>query len=335
MTASTTIDARPPFATRAIATLSVLTFALHIFVDWLSPYGFQRDEFLYMAMGRHLQLWRMDFPPFIAILSQVQRFLLGDSIVAIRFAPAVAAGLLVLMAALISREMGGGRVSQLFAAIAVATSPVFIRTGVLFQPVVFDELWWTLALYALARLGAESTRDDMLSTRPRWWIALGIACGIGLLTKFSLLFFGAALVLALIVAPQRRVMLSRWPWIAAAIAIVLGSPSIVGQLRLGFPVVGQMRTLESSQLMHVSFKSFILGPTEHVRVVLRELQLKPLIGARRGREPGSRHEPRGVLPGENRKLERQCRNGISYEQDDDRDAKRRLPCARPRVAPAL
>jgi len=259
MTASTTIDARPPFATRAIATLSVLTFALHIFVDWLSPYGFQRDEFLYMAMGRHLQLWRMDFPPFIAILSQVQRFLLGDSIVAIRFAPAVAAGLLVLMAALISREMGGGRVSQLFAAIAVATSPVFIRTGVLFQPVVFDELWWTLALYALARLGAESTRDDMLSTRPRWWIALGIACGIGLLTKFSLLFFGAALVLALIVAPQRRVMLSRWPWIAAAIAIVLGSPSIVGQLRLGFPVVGQMRTLESSQLMHVSFKSFILG----------------------------------------------------------------------------
>lgn len=259
MTPSSRTYCRPPFASRSIAALSGATVALHLVVDWLSPYGFQRDEFLYMAMGRHLQLWRMDFPPFIAILSQVQRFLLGDSIVAIRFAPAVAAGLLVMAAALIAREMGGGKVAQLFASIAVATSPVFIRTGVLFQPVVFDQLWWTLALYALARLGAESTRDDMLSTRPRWWIALGIACGLGLLTKFSLLFFGAALVVALIIAPQRRVMLTRWPWIAAAIAVVIGSPSVVGQLRLGFPVVGQMRTLESSQLMHVSFKSFILG----------------------------------------------------------------------------
>lgn len=259
MTASTTINARPPFATRAVAALSSITFVLHLVVNLLSPYGFQRDEFLYMAMGRHLQLWRMDFPPFIALLSQGQRFLLGDSIAAIRFSPAVAAGLLVFMAALIAREMGGGKISQLFAAIAVATSPVFIRTGVLFQPVVFDELWWTLALFALARLGAEAPDDDALSTRPRWWIVLGVACGLGLLTKFSLLFFGAALFVALVIAPQRRVMLTRWPWIAAAIAIVLGSPSIVGQLRLGFPVVGQMRTLESSQLMHVSFKSFILG----------------------------------------------------------------------------
>ncbi|HXT48856.1 MAG TPA: hypothetical protein VN717_09450, partial [Gemmatimonadaceae bacterium] len=97
MTASTTIDARPPFATRAIAALSAITFVLHLVVNLLSPYGFQRDEFLYMAMGRHLQLWRMDFPPFIAILSEVQRFLIGDSMVAIRFASAVAAGLLVLM----------------------------------------------------------------------------------------------------------------------------------------------------------------------------------------------------------------------------------------------
>ncbi|HEY7860305.1 MAG TPA: glycosyltransferase family 39 protein [Gemmatimonadaceae bacterium] len=256
---NSTINARQPLATGAIAILSALTFALHLVVNWFSPYGFQRDEFLYMAMGRHLQLWRMDFPPFIAILSQAQRFVLGDSIVAIRFAPAIAAGLLVMLAALIAREMGGGKFSQLLTAIAVVTSPVFIRTGVLFQPVVFDQLWWTLALYTLARLGAEAPDDGVLSARPRWWIALGVACGLGLLTKFSLLFFGAALFVALIVAPQRRVMLTKWPWVAAAIAVVIGSPSVVGQLRLSFPVVGQMQTLESSQLMHVSFTSFILG----------------------------------------------------------------------------
>jgi len=259
MTVPSAVRARPPLASRSIAALSGIVVLLHLAVDWLSPYGFQRDEFLYMAMGRHLQLWRMDFPPFIAMLSQVQRFIFGDSMVAIRLSSALAAGVLVLLAALIARELGGGRVAQLFAALAVATSPVFIRTGVLFQPVVFDEMWWTVALFALAKIGAESPSDDWRVTSPAWWIVLGAACGLGLLTKFSLLFFGAALVAALILAPQRRVLLTRWPWIAALIALVLGSPSVVGQLRLGFPVVGQMHTLQSSQLAHVSFLSFFGG----------------------------------------------------------------------------
>ena len=232
---------------------------LHVLVDRFSPYGFQRDEFLYMAMGRHLRLWRMDFPPFIAILSQVERALLGDSIVAIRFASSITDGLLVLLAALIARELGGRTFAQVLAAIAVAFSPLFLRAGVLFQPVVFDQLWWTLALYALVRLGANAPSDDTLDTAPRWWIVLGVACGMGLLTKFSLLFFGAALVSAIIVAPQRRVILTPWPWVAAVIAFVIGSPSIAGQLALGYPVIDQMKALQGSQLQHVSVWSFVTG----------------------------------------------------------------------------
>jgi hypothetical protein len=256
-TTSTTI--RQPLAARPIAALSAIVFALHVIVNRLSPYGFQRDEFLYMAMGRHLQLWRMDFPPFIAIISQLERFVLGDSTVAIRFLPSVAAGLIVMMAALIARELGGGKFAQAFAAVAVATSPLFLRAGDLLQPVVFDQLWWTLALYALARLGSGARRDDTLATTPRWWIVLGVACGVGLLTKFSLLFFGAALVAALIVAPQRKVLLTPWPWAAALIAFAIGSPSIVGQLALGYPIIDQMKTLQGSQLAHVSFWSFMGG----------------------------------------------------------------------------
>ncbi|HEV7704432.1 MAG TPA: glycosyltransferase family 39 protein, partial [Gemmatimonadaceae bacterium] len=254
---------RPPLASFSVAALSVFAFALHVCVDWLSPYGLQRDEFLYMAMGRHLQLWRMDFPPFIAILSQVERFMLGDSIVAIRFSSSIAAGLIVLFAALIARELGGGKFAQILAAVAVAASPLFLRAGVLFQPVVFDQLWWTLALYALVRLGASATREDMLDTAPRWWLVLGVVCGVGLLTKFSLLFFGAALVVAILIAPQRRSILTPWPWLAAIIAFTIGSPSIIGQIALGYPVVDQMKTLQGSQLAHVSVWSFVTGQFFH------------------------------------------------------------------------
>lgn len=256
---SDAIATRPPLASRAIAALSLFTVALHVFVNRMSPYGFQRDEFLYMAMGRHLRLWRMDFPPFIAMLSQVERLVLGDSIVAIRFAPSLATGLIVLMAALIARELGGGKFAQILAAVAVVASPLFLRAGDLFQPVIFDQLWWTLALYALVRLGASAPRDDTLATAPRWWIVLGVVCGVGLLTKFSLLFFGVALVGAIVVAPQRRVILTPWPWLSAIIAFAIGSPSFVGQLLLGYPVVAQMKTLQGSQLAHVSVWSFVGG----------------------------------------------------------------------------
>src|SRR3569623_325743 len=180
-----------------------------------------------------------------------------------RSRPALAAralvALRVLLAGLIARELGRGTVAQLRAASAVVASPRFLRTGDLFQPVVFDQLWWTLALYALVKLGTSAPSDDALSTAPRGWIVLGRACGLGLLTKFSLLFFGAALVAAILISPQRRVILTPWPWLAAVIAFVIGSPSIVGQVVLGYPVVAQMKTLQHSQLEHVSAWSFVAG----------------------------------------------------------------------------
>jgi len=58
----------------------------------------------------------------------------------------------------------------------VVTSPLFLRTGDLFQPLILDQLWWTLALYALVKLGATAQSDGTLSTAPRWWIVLGVAC---------------------------------------------------------------------------------------------------------------------------------------------------------------
>ena len=157
---------RQPLASRAVATLSFVTVALHLIVNRLSPYGFQRDEFLYMAMGRHLRLWRMDFPPFIAIVSQVERLLLGDSIVAIRFLPAVTAGLLVMLSALIARELGGGKFAQIFAAVAVVASPVFLRAADLFQPVICDQPWWRRSLFALGPLCPRAPRAALPHVPP-------------------------------------------------------------------------------------------------------------------------------------------------------------------------
>ena len=236
---------------RLLVGLAALSIGLHLVTVAITPYGIHRDEFLYMAMGEHLRLWRMDFPPGIAIVSRVMRGLLGDSLLTIRVVPAIAGAALVFLAGSIARELGGGRAAQLLAALAILLNPLFVRAAALFQPVVFDQLAWTVALYALVRLG----RED----RPRWWLLLGAAGGIGLLFKFSIGFIGVGVLAALLLTPLRRSLRGRWPYAALGVALLLGAPSIVGQLRLGFPVVGQLGDLQQTQLERVGPAEFLTG----------------------------------------------------------------------------
>ena len=242
-------DHRPPVAVVLIAGLAACKLAVHLATNALGPYEFHRDEFLYMAMGEHLRLFGMDFPPAIAILSELTRGVLGDSLVALRLGPAVLGTVLLVMAALAARELGGGRFAQGLAAVAVFANLMFLRTANLFQPVVLDQLWWTAALFTLIVL---CRTDD-----PRWWIGYGVACGLGLLSKFSILIFGVATLLALLVTPARRWLKTPWPWLAAGIAFAIGSPSVVGQIRLGFPVLDQMSALRGAQLSRVSPIAFL------------------------------------------------------------------------------
>ncbi len=243
------VPERPELALAIVGTLVAVKLLLHFFTNAFGPYEIHRDAFLYMAMGEHLRLFSMDFPPGIAILSEVTRGLLGDSIFALRLPIALFSSALVAVAALTARELGGGRFAQGTAALAALANILFLRSGTLFQPVALDQLWWTLALFALVKL---ARGDDT-----RWWLVFGIACGLGLLSKFSMLIFGFAAFLALLVTPARRTFLTRWPWIAAAIALLLGSPSFIGQFRLGWPLFDQMGDLRGAQLARVTPLEFI------------------------------------------------------------------------------
>ncbi len=234
-----------------VAALAAFKLGLHLTVNAVTPYGFHRDELLYLAMGRHLRLWAMDFPPAIALVAEAVRATAGDSLFAIRTVPALAGTLLLLLAALIARELGGGRWAQALSPLGVLASPLFLRSASLFQPVVLDQLAWTVALYALVRLCREPV--------PRWWMLLGAALGTGLLAKFSAAFIGLAVFLAILVTPRRAWLRTPWPWLAALLALGIGSPSLAGQVRLDFPVLGQMADLRSSQLERVTPLGFLLA----------------------------------------------------------------------------
>jgi 4-amino-4-deoxy-L-arabinose transferase-like glycosyltransferase len=44
-----------------------------------------------------------------------------------------------------------------------------------------DDLWWVLAAYGVIRL----LRTD----NPRWWLMIGAALGLGMMTKYTMIFF--------------------------------------------------------------------------------------------------------------------------------------------------
>ena len=244
--------------------LLLLKLVLVLGANTLTPYGFHRDELLYLAMGRHLDLWRMDFPPGIALAAEASRAAFGDWLPGIRFIPAVLGALLVALAAVMARELGGGPFAQGTAALCVVANPLFLRSSVLFQPVVLDQTAWALGTYALLLLGK---REE-----PRYWLLLGCSLGIGLLSKFSIGVLAAGAAVAVLLTPLRRWLLTPWPWLAAGMALLIGSPTIVGQFRLGWPLLDQMNDLRQEQLFRVTPLDFatsqlLLGPTTLVAMI--------------------------------------------------------------------
>ena len=205
--------------------LAIGVLVMHILTNIVTPYGFHRDELLYLAMGEHLRLWRMDFPPFIAIVARASHELFGESLPGIRLAPAFAHAGLVYAAAFAAALFGGRRSAQTLAGLGIALCPFFLRPGAMLQPVVFDELWWTLALLALTL----RIRDD----DPKHWAGIGLFLGLAALTKFSVAFLAGGFVVAALFTHLRRDLTTKWPWMALIIATVIGHLSITGQIQLG------------------------------------------------------------------------------------------------------
>jgi 4-amino-4-deoxy-L-arabinose transferase-like glycosyltransferase len=242
---------KPAFAAGPVLLLAAIKLGLHLIVNERTPYGIHRDELLYLAMGRHLHLWRMDFPPAIAMVAEVSRALLGESLVGLRFFPALFGAAILVVAGATARELGGGKIAQVLAGFCVLTSPLFLRAANLLQPVVMDQLIWAALLYTLVRL--------CRGHGPGEWLLLGLLVGLGLLTKLTIVFIAIGVAAAVLLSPLREGRYSAWPWMALAIALVIGAPSIVGQIRLGFPILGQMADLRQSQLERMTPGAFLLG----------------------------------------------------------------------------
>ena len=77
------------------ACFAISACLLHILFD--GRYGYFRDELYYAACGQHLAWGYVDQAPLIAVVARFSRALFGDSLHALRFFPALAAGVMILL----------------------------------------------------------------------------------------------------------------------------------------------------------------------------------------------------------------------------------------------
>lgn len=192
-------------------------------------YGYFRDELYYVAASERLALGYVDFPPFVALVAAATRATLGDSPVALHFFPALAGAGVVVLAGLMARELGGGWFAQGLAALAVLVAPNFLVFGTWLSMDAFDQLFQVSAAYVLLVI---LKRD-----RPRLWLLFGLFAGLGLLTKVTMLFFGFAVLVALLVTPARRHLGTPWPWLGGAVTLAFLVPYLLWNAANGWPTL--------------------------------------------------------------------------------------------------
>jgi 4-amino-4-deoxy-L-arabinose transferase-like glycosyltransferase len=105
------------------------------------------------------------------------------------------------------------------AAIAYAVTPAATITTTLATPDGPSTLFWVLSIWAVA----EFTR----SRNANWWFAAGVFAGLGLLSKYTVVFLGAGIVMYLVTNRERLAWFRLWQvWAAGGLALVLFAPVI-------------------------------------------------------------------------------------------------------------
>jgi hypothetical protein len=238
-----------PVAWGPLIALGLATVVLHVLTN--RGYGVFRDEFYYLACADHPDWGYVDHPPAIAAIAWLARALFGDSTAGLRFLPALAHGLTVMVAGALARDFGGRRFAQALAALIAMLAPVYLGTFSLLTMNAFEILLWALALWVVVRL--------LDGGDPRLWLAFGVVAGLGLLTKHSMAFLLAGLLAGLLLTSARRQLASRWPWLAALLALVIVSPHLAWQVRHGWPTLEFLANAQRTKNYPVTPLEFLGG----------------------------------------------------------------------------
>ncbi|RMG67255.1 MAG: phosphatase PAP2 family protein [Nitrospirae bacterium] len=230
---------------RGYALLLFMLFGLSLFRLYYiqtGPLDLSPDEAHYWDWSRNLDLSYYSKGPAIAYIIKASTLIFGNTLLGVRL-PAV---LFILFSSLTiyaltlsvsdcfqgfesyeKRQKAG-----LFSALLFNIIPLFAAFGVINtidSPLI---LVWSLALYLFWWL----VRDWPIRRKGlKGWLLLGFVTGVGILVKYSMVFFiGSAFLFMIFNKDKRGLLLSPGPWIGLLVCLVVASPIVIWNAQHGW-----------------------------------------------------------------------------------------------------
>lgn len=203
--------------TAILVAIAAVFATAHILTN--GRYGFHRDELQFLSDARHLDWGFVAYPPFTPFVQHIALSIFGLSLAGLRMFSVIGQAIVIVVCGLMARDLGGNRLAQIATSITVGLSGLPIFEATEFQYTTFSYLWWILVCWFVIRL--------LKSDDPRWWIGIGAAIGLGLLTKYSVAFFIAGLLAGLVLSRARGCFLSRWFYAGVGLALLIFLPNLI------------------------------------------------------------------------------------------------------------
>src|SRR3978361_2295701 len=178
------------------------------------------DEAYYWMWSEHLAGGYYDHPPMVALVIRAGTAILGDTELGVRLVSILLAlpmSFAVVRTATIL--FGGMRVAANATILLNVTLMAAVGTLIVTPdaPLLVAS---SFVLFFLAKV--------LETGRGAWWLAVGAAVGAALLSKYTALFFGPAILIWLVSVPKlRRWLISPWPYLGGVVALAIFSPVIL------------------------------------------------------------------------------------------------------------
>ncbi|MGA7237157.1 MAG: glycosyltransferase family 39 protein [Bryobacteraceae bacterium] len=232
-------------ATLSLVGLGAVTMIAHAFTG--AGFGFHGDELQFMDDARHLAWGYVAYPPMTPFFARLSLDIFGTSIAGFRFFASLAQALAIILTGLMAREMGGGVRAQVLAGAALV--PYALGAGAFMVYNSFDNICWILAAWFVIKL--------LRSGDARWWVAIGAAVGFGMMAKYAMAFFAAAVVAGFLVTDARSYLASRWLWAGCAAALLIWAPNLVWEARHHFVSFDFLRSIHARDVSQGRTQSFV------------------------------------------------------------------------------
>ncbi len=246
-----------PYTT--ILFIFLLMFSLfRIYYIQNGPLDLSPDEAHYWEWSRRLDLSYYSKGPMIAYLIYLSTSISGDTVFGIRIMAVIFSALSSILLYSLGKNLYDEKVG-LSSAILLQIVPLFSAFGVLFtidSPFIF---FWALSLFLFWKA---VTRHSSLVTRHFYWGLLGLAIGLGLLTKYTMAFFYPCAFLFLLLSKEyRRLLVTKGPYIAFIISLLVFSPVIIWNANYDWitfkHTAGQAHIAEGIRISLKSFFEFL------------------------------------------------------------------------------